>query len=381
MIIILTLLVKFLLAASFPEKPDDRSLFISPVRIPLSLSSNFGELRTDHFHSGIDIKTQGVTGKEVVAAADGYVYRITVSPGGFGKALYLRHPNGYSTVYAHLEKFTPEIDEYLISRQYEEKSFMVTLWPPKERFRFEQGDVIAYSGNSGSSSGPHLHYEIRKSDGEIPVNPFLFEFGISDRIKPVIDRLVIYPISKNTLINNQNKTLKLDVSGGNGKFSLSSKNKISISGPAGFGFRAYDFINNTGNRFSVHSIQLKIDNMQVFNYVMDEFSYNETRYVNSHIDYETYMRDNIYIERAYRLPNDRLSVYRDLTDRGIINFTGNSSHTIELTVSDLHGNKSVLSFDVTSENTPSKKENAGNAEYYLYNAFYCSIINLPIILF
>lgn len=362
MIIILTLLVKFLLAASFPEKPDDRSLFISPVRIPLSLSSNFGELRTDHFHSGIDIKTQGVTGKEVVAAADGYVYRITVSTGGFGKALYLRHPNGYSTVYAHLEKFTPEIDEYLISRQYEEKSFMVTLWPPKERFRFEQGDVIAYSGNSGSSSGPHLHYEIRKSDGEIPVNPFLFEFGISDRIKPVIDRLVIYPISKNTLINNQNKTLKLDVSGGNGKFSLSSKNKISISGPAGFGFRAYDFINNTGNRFSVHSIQLKIDNMQVFNYVMDEFSYNETRYVNSHIDYETYMRDNIYIERAYRLPNDRLSVYRDLTDRGIINFTGNSSHTIELTVSDLHGNKSVLSFDVTSENTPSKKENAGNAE-------------------
>lgn len=358
MTIILTLILNLLLGVVMPEEPGDRSLFISPVRIPLSLSSNFGELRPDHFHSGIDVRTQGVSGKEVVAAARGYVYRISVSPGGFGKALYLRHPNGYSTVYGHLDRFSPEIEEYLVSRQYEEKSFMVTLWPPKERFRFEQGDVIAYSGNSGSSSGPHLHYEIRKNEGEIPVNPFLFEFGISDDIKPVIDRLVIYPVSKSTLINNQNKTVRLDVSGGNGKFGLSSKNEITISGPAAFGFRSYDLINNSGHRFSVYSIQLKIDNRQVFNYVMDEFSFNETRYVNSHIDYEMYMRDNIYIERAFRLPNDRLSVYRNLIDRGIINFSGNSRHTIELIVSDIHGNRSVLSFNVVSGPAPAFGVNA-----------------------
>ncbi len=152
--------------------------------------------RSDHFHSGLDVRTQGVTGKEVLAAASGYVYRISISPGGFGKALYLRHPSGYSTVYGHLDRFTPEIEEYVISRQYEEKSYMVTLWPPKERFKFDQGDVIAYSGNSGSSSGPHLHYEIRKSDDEVPVNPLMFEFGIKDDIKPVIENWSFYPVGR-----------------------------------------------------------------------------------------------------------------------------------------------------------------------------------------
>ncbi len=360
MTVLLAILLKLMLTGPLPEEPGDRSVFISPVKIPLSLSSNFGEIRTDHFHSGLDIRTQGVTGKEVVAAARGYVYRISVSPGGFGKALYVRHPNGYSTVYGHLDKFTPEIEEYVLSRQYEEKSFMVTLWPPKERFSFEQGDIIAYSGNSGSSSGPHLHYEVRKTEGEIPVNPLLFEFGIDDNIRPVIEKLIIYPLSEKTLINNRNKMLNLSVSGGNGKFGLSSKNEITISGPAGFGFKSYDLLNNSGSRFSVHSIQLKVDNRQVFNYVMDEFSFNETRYVNSHIDYETYKKENIYIERAFRLPNDRLSVYRNLTDRGIITFSDNARHTIEIAVSDIHGNKSVLTFNVTSAPVSSNQENSAN---------------------
>lgn len=357
---LLTILITLLLTGSIHEKPEDRSVFISPVKIPVSLSSNFGEIRTDHFHSGLDLRTQGVTGKEVVAAARGYVYRISISSGGFGKALYVRHPNGYSTVYGHLERFTPEIEEYVVSRQYEEKSFMVTLWPPKERFSFEQGDIIAYSGNSGSSSGPHLHYEIRKTDGETPVNPLLFDFGVEDNIKPVIEKLVVYPITKNTIINKRNKMLSLDVSGGNGKFGLSSKNEISISGPAGFGFRSYDLINGSGSRFSVHSIQLKVDGRQVFSYVMDEFSFNETRYVNSHIDYETAMRENIYIERAYRLPNDKLSVYGNLTDRGIVTFSDNAKHTVEIEVSDIHGNKSVLTFNVTSDSGTVKLENSSN---------------------
>ena len=159
------------------NNPKDKSIFISPVKIPLLLSANFGELRIDHFHSGLDIKTQGVTGKEVVAAASGYIYRISVSPGGFGKALYIRHPSGYSTVYGHLDRFTPEIEEYVKAQQYEKKSYLVTLFPAKDKFPVKQGELIAYSGNSGSSAGPHLHYEIRKSESEIPVNPLLFEFG------------------------------------------------------------------------------------------------------------------------------------------------------------------------------------------------------------
>ena len=153
------------------DTPKDKTIFISPVKIPLSLSANFGELRADHFHSGIDIKTQGVIGKEIVAPSDGYVYRISITPGGFGNALYLRHPSGYSTVFGHLDRFIPEIDEYVKDYQYERKSFSVSIFPPVDKFVFKQGDIIAYSGNSGGSSGPHLHYEIRRSDSEKPVNP------------------------------------------------------------------------------------------------------------------------------------------------------------------------------------------------------------------
>jgi murein DD-endopeptidase MepM/ murein hydrolase activator NlpD len=160
-----------LLFNTLNDIPKDKTIFISPVKIPLALSANFGELRIDHFHSGVDIKTQGATGKEILATASGYVYRISISPGGFGNAIYLRHPAGYSTVYGHLERFTPEIDKYVKEQQYLKKTFTITLFPPKDKFPVTQGDVIGFSGNSGSSAGPHLHYEIRKSDTEAPVNP------------------------------------------------------------------------------------------------------------------------------------------------------------------------------------------------------------------
>jgi hypothetical protein len=326
----------------------DRTRFISPVKIPLSLSANFGELRIDHFHSGLDIRTQGVTGKEVLAAADGYVYRISVSPGGFGKALYVRHPSGYSTVYGHLDRFIPEIEDYVTSRQYEEQSFMVTLWPPKDRFRFSQGDLIAYSGNSGSSSGPHLHYEIRRSDEEIPVNPLLYDFGIKDDHKPVIERVAICPAGRGTTINGQNRTVRLGISGSNGNYHPASGSEIKISGPAAFEIRAYDLINNSGNRFSVYSIELRIDSVTVYKYVMDSFSFDESRYINSHIDYETYLREKSYYERSFILPNDRLSVVRKTMNRGIFNFRGEEKHNVEIIVADAANNASKVSFTVRS---------------------------------
>jgi hypothetical protein len=324
----------------------DRTIFISPVKIPLLLSANFGELRIDHFHSGLDIKTQGVTGKEVVAAADGFVYRISVSPGGFGKAIYVRHPSGYSTVYGHLDRFTPEIEAYVTGQQYEKKSFLVTLFPPKERFPVKQGDLIAFSGNSGSSGGPHLHYEIRKSDSEIPVNPLLFEFGTADNIVPVIEKLVIYPVNRHSRINNRYDVKKITVSGGQGKYYISPDNEITISGLAGFGIKAFDLLNDSYNRCAVFSIDLSIDSVSVFKYVMDAFSFNESRFINSHIDYETYMKENIYIERTFVLPNDKLSVYKDILNRGIFNFNDGKTHHAVITVSDINNNKSTLSFHV-----------------------------------
>jgi hypothetical protein len=348
------LIISILFFNTLYDNKTNKSTFISPVKIPLLLSSNFGELRIDHFHSGLDIKTQGVTGKEVVAAAAGYIYRISVSPGGFGKALYVKHPSGYSTVYGHLDKFIPEIEDYVITQQYEKKSYLVALFPAKEKFPVKQGELIAYSGNSGSSAGPHLHYEIRKSESEIPVNPLLFEFGTVDNIKPVIEKLVIYPVNHHTIINYENKIEKINVSGGHGNYYIPTENEIIISGLAGFGIVSFDLLNDSNNKCAVYDIEFKIDSLTIFKYVMDSFSFNESRFVNSHIDYETFQKENIYIERTFVLPNDKLSVYKDVVNRGIFNFNDNNTHHAEIIVTDAHNNKSRLSFNVKSQSEKSQ---------------------------
>lgn len=331
------------------DTPKDKNLFISPLKIPVLLSSNFGELRIDHFHSGIDIKTQGVTGKQVVSVAKGFIYRISVSPTGFGNALYIRHQSGYSTVYAHLDRFSPEIEKYVKDQQYERKSFLITIFPPKEMFPVEQGQLIGWSGNSGSSGGPHLHFEVRKSDNENPVNPLLFNFAVTDNISPVIEKLAIYPSDQHSFINGRNSALRLNVQGGNGKYSIPAQTVIKISGNAGFGVKLFDLLNGAGNKCAAYSIQLDIDSTTVFKYVMDEFSFNDSRFINSHIDYSAYMRENIYIQRAYVQPNDKLDVYKELINRGIFNFSDNKIHKVTIRVADVNNNKSTLTFNIKSE--------------------------------
>lgn len=349
MLLIRFYIFSILLYSTLNDIPKDKTIFISPLKIPEFLSSNFGELRTDHFHSGLDIKTQSVTGKEVVATADGYIYRIGVSPIGFGNSLFIRHPSGYSTVYCHLERFAPEIEKYVRKRQYEQKSFAIVLWPTKDDIPVKQGDLIAWSGNSGGSGGPHLHYEIRKSQDEKPINPLLFDSGIFDNIKPVFEMLAIYPVNQNTLINNRNAVKRLNVSGSNGTYFIPSENGITISGLTGFGIKAYDAMDNNPSRFSVYSIELSIDSISIFKYVMDGFLFSESRYVNSHIDYETFMKENIYIERAFVLPGDRLSVYKHTTNRGLFNFKDNKTHLAEIIVTDAYNNKSTLTFRIRTQ--------------------------------
>jgi hypothetical protein len=382
---LIKLMISYLLIFNIlTEIPKDKTLFISPVRIPLSLSANFGELRPDHFHSGIDIKTLGVTGKEVVATASGYIYRISISPGGFGKALYLRHPSGYSTVYGHLDRFIPEVEEYIVNQQYEKKNYTITVFPPKDKFQFKQGELIAYSGNTGSSSGPHLHYEIRKSASETPVNPLLFDFGTGDDIVPVIEKLMVYPSTKNTLINNRNNIERFTVSGGHGNYFLPSGSELRISGPAGFGIKAYDLLNDSYNKCAVYEIEMKIDSLSLFRYVMDEFSFSETRYINSHIDYGTYIKERTRYQKTFILPNDKLSVYQDVVNRGIFNFNENKTYHVEIILSDIHNNRSTLSFKVTGMPQESHKaavysENSQyNMPYSRSNSFNNQDISLTI---
>lgn len=362
----------------------DNSIFISPLKIPLLLSANFGELRIDHYHSGLDIKTEGVTGQAIVAPADGFIYRIGVAPGGFGKALYIRHASGFSTVYGHLERFTPEVDDWVKSQQYEKKSFQLTLYPVKDQFQVKQGAVIAYSGNSGASGGPHLHYEIRKSDSEIPVNPLLFEFGIKDDIHPVIEKIILYPAGNSSLINNEPYIKKIDAAVVSGKFKLPESTSIVVSGPVKFGIKAFDRLNGSNNKCAVYSIELRIDSVTVFSYVMDAFSFSESRFINSHIDYETYIRENVYYERMFVLPNDKLSTYKTLINNGIYNFTDSLVHNITVIVTDAARNSSSLSFKVKSQKNKSAptarifKDNVQLMPYNRTNKFFSENVSLNI---
>jgi hypothetical protein len=349
MILLKYILFNLLFFKIISHEPKDNTIFIPPLKIPVLLSSNFGELRIDHFHSGIDIKTQGVTGKEVVSSADGYIYRISISPTGFGKALYIKHHSGYSTVYAHLERFTPEIEEYVREKQYERKSFTITLFPPKEKFPVRQGETVAWTGNSGSSGGPHLHYEVRESDDEAPVNPLLFKIGVSDNIAPVLEKLAIYPLSNNSAVNGVNSDIRINLLKlAPGKFTLPADKKIDVSGNIGFGLKIFDQISGSANKCAAYSIQLDVDSSTIYRYEMDRFSFNESRFVNSHIDYKAFMRDNIYIQKTWVLPNDLLHNYKDLVNRGIYNFNDNKEHSIRFTVTDVNKNKVTLSFKVRS---------------------------------
>jgi hypothetical protein len=358
------LLLTTLLLFNFQTTDNNtRTLFISPLKIPLLLSANFGELRPDHIHSGIDIKTQGVSGQEVVAAEDGYVYRISITPGGFGNALYISHPSGYSTVYGHLSSFAPEIAKYVRSEQYANKSFQLTLFLPSDKFPVKQGEVVAYSGNSGSSGGPHLHFEIRRSSNEKPLNPLLFNFNIKDNIPPVIEKLAVYPASKHTVINGGTRMVKMNVRGGDGKYNLSSEDNITINGMAGFGIKTYDLLNDSRNRCAIYSIELKIDTNTIYKYEMDGFAFSETRYVNSHIDYETYLKENQTIQRTFVLPNDKLTAYKELKNRGLFYFHDVKIHHVQIIISDVYNNRSFLDFNVRSDSsqvqTEPENENKG----------------------
>nr|MDA3822039.1 M23 family metallopeptidase [Bacteroidales bacterium] len=243
--------------------------FRPPLDIPLILSGNFGELRSDHFHSGIDIKTQGITGHKVFAVDSGYVSRIKVQAGGYGKALYINHPSGYTTVYGHLSDYNLKIGNFVRDQQYNKESHSVDIYLKPGDIIIQKGELIALTGNTGSSAGPHLHFEIRKANKQIPVNALFFNLPIKDDIHPVFKKIAFYPRDEKAEINNSNEVLQLDLTVRKDTFRISNKKELKVFGSIGIGVEIYDYLNGSRNRCGIFSLELILDGIRYFYSEMD----------------------------------------------------------------------------------------------------------------
>jgi hypothetical protein len=322
--------------------------FEPPLEIPLYLSGTFGEIRSNHFHSGIDIKTGGIEGKKVIALDDGYVSRIKISLWGYGKALYVTYPNGYVSVYGHLSAFNDTIEAFVKKEQYKRKSYVIEIFPDKEQLKVKKGEVIAYTGNSGSSAGPHLHFEIRDAANQHPLNPLLFKpIKINDIIRPRITLLAIYPENDSSVINDISDTTVFEVQGWGEQHYLKNKPDIKLHGRFSFGLASYDLQDDSRNKNGIYSEELFIDSSLVFSIVLDEFSFSTSRYINSLIDYHYYKKNKLRIIRTALDTNNKLNIYNLVKNNGIYDFKDTLYHDVTYIVKDVYGNTGKLNFKVS----------------------------------
>ena len=324
----------------FSQNEIPKDYFTKPLEIPLLLSGTFGELRTNHFHAGLDIKTQKVEGHKVLSSADGYVSRINVSLWGYGNALYVTHPNGYTTVYGHLQKFSPEIDAYVRKMQYEKESFSIRLYPKPNELIVKQGEVIALSGNSGSSGGPHLHYEIRDVKSNI-LNPMLFGINVPDHKNPTIQNAFAYSKNENSQVNQSSNNVQLVFSRQYDGDLLA--NTIYAHGEIGFGINAYDRLDGALNRNGLYSFEMTVNGEKVFQFTVNKFSFDESRFINSYIDYERLVNLKQRVQKCFvNHDMNNLSLYKTLDNKGFVNVKDSLEYTVSIIAKDFEGNKTRL---------------------------------------
>ncbi|MBR4467951.1 MAG: peptidoglycan DD-metalloendopeptidase family protein [Bacteroidales bacterium] len=336
------LLVSLLFACMGLMAQENFPKYGKPVDIPIYLSATFGELRPNHLHAGLDIKTQAVEGKKVYAVADGYVSRIGVSPYGYGNVLYITHYDGYTSVYAHLQRFSGEIAKYVKQYQYKNKTFAAQIFPDKDKFPVKRGDLIAYSGNSGGSGGPHLHFEIRHTDSEKPVNPLYFGYQIEDNVKPMILGASVYPIGEEAQLEGGIKPMYFSVAGENGRYSLKDRPYVYANGEIAFGICTYDQVGTSTNKNGPYLYELYLDDVLAFQVEADSFSYSEPRYVNSLLDYRHYKQKKSSYVRTETDPNNRLHMIA--VKNGTVKVAEGDTVSVCFKISDYAGNTARLRY-------------------------------------
>lgn len=340
---ILILLILNIQAQNY-QKQD----FRPPLNIEPDFSGTFGDLRLNHFHSGLDYRTRNKEGTEVYSIGNGYVSRVKISATGYGKAIYITHPNGYVSVYAHLKDFSGEIGKFVFEEHYKQETFEMDINISPDLLIVKKGQIIGLSGNTGTSSGPHLHFEIRDEKTEFPIHPFNFGLDINDKEIPEITKLVIYPYKNYGKVNGSSfsetfKPHKSDV----GLYTL--KDTIAIEGKVFFGINANDRFEKHGKRFGIYSISLYVDSLLHYHHDFERFGFHETRYINSFIDYPFFIEKGELIQQLYVAPNNRLSIYEGVINKGLVEFNDTNTHLLDIVVRDFQGNTSILNFYVKNK--------------------------------
>ncbi|MEC4049348.1 M23 family metallopeptidase [Flavobacterium sp. SUN046] len=357
-------LILFFSLASLAQERYPKDYFAPPLEIPIQLSGNFGELRPNHFHAGFDYKTNQKEGLNVYAAADGYVSRIKIATNGYGKAVYITHPNGFTTVYGHLQKGVGSIQDKIISLQYQEHSYDVEAYLKPGELPIKKGELIAISGNTGGSDGPHLHFEIRDSKTEKIINPLLFGIQLKDTKKPIVSNLYVYPIDTTSVVNGYKLPIALNLSLQQDGTYMAEK--VSGKGRIGFGINSYDQDDVSYNNNGDYSVQLYSNGSPAFGYKFDEMVFDEARYVNAFIDYERYKKTHQRVQKLFmKRPFNWSNAIVDAND-GIISITPNFTRIIKLEVSDFNQNKVFITIPVDyTPNPPIRKEVVKTTNYFV----------------
>ena len=336
--------------------------FALPFDFPVLFSGNFAELRSNHFHGGVDFKTQGVTGKPIHAPADGYVSRVTVAPGGYGNAMYVTHFNGYTTVYGHLEKFMPAIEKLVRERQYRDETFAVDISFGQDEFPVRRGDVISLSGNTGYSFGPHLHFEVRETESNQFVNPlFFYKEHVRDTKPPKAYAVALYPRSGKGAVNSSNKRSIRKINGN------SLTDTLRVWGEVGFGVKALDFMDNTSNNYGIYRIELTVDDSLLYSSAMDRVAPMENRLINAWVDYEAYYMRGEWFMRSHLIDNNPLRLLSVDDNRGWLCVDEERLYRVEYMLADYHGNVSRYHFFVKGERCDVQPVNSGTAQYFCWD--------------
>ena len=351
-----------------------KNYFRWPVDNKPGIVANFGELRSNHWHMGLDVRTDQKVNMPVYAAADGYIARVTVQAFGYGQGIYINHPNGLTTVYGHLNKFFPKLDSSVTAGQYKRQSWDIEMNFTKNQFPVRKGQLIGWSGSTGGSQGPHVHFEIRNTATERCINPYFFNLPITDEVAPVFTKLAMY--NRDLSVYDQNPIL-FPIKKVKDKY-LPKDSVIGTNfSKIGFAIGAYDRVSGSTSPNGIYSGKIYLDGHPLIEFVFDSMDYNETEYVNAHIDYKYRYKGGAYLQLLFKLPGDKGREYRLKEGDGTIVLNDTNVHAVRIETRDIKQNISEVNFKVRlnsnagslADHTPHKSFPPGSVNIFEQNDF------------